>query len=354
MVKRSTLVIGLMILTHPAFAPSKNLYEVVPGDTLSSIAARKLGLPVYGPDGSLHRLLQQNPQVKNPDMIVAGEQLSLPAAPSSVQTADADQPHGKAESAKLAAGEQASEAAPRAAEIKDGLPDTAEKKIIAEDASYSDAAALEVKVEFFSVDALITASGGKRRLNTQLHSSEGYGARMELGYVKMRPITPMVMLEGSKVSFKDSADRSIYGNSHTLKSLNLGVRYQLATDLTSSLSLGARQNYHIAGLAGDTSLKLEPAFSDTLNIGLSHRIIESRLFGLDHEFVLSSLSEANGDDALSETGWSIAYRFDALLYPQKDYSRLMGLYLQKRVQPAAEVRQQQYTTGIMLGCLTDF
>ena len=56
-------------------------YFVRRGDTLSKIAAKNISTPVYGKNGSLEKILLLNPQIKNADVIIPGQEISL-AAPA--------------------------------------------------------------------------------------------------------------------------------------------------------------------------------------------------------------------------------------------------------------------------------
>ncbi len=54
-----------------------HVYEVQSGDTLSQIAQKLLGSPVYPKDGSLQKLLKLNPSITNPDFLREGTTLKV-------------------------------------------------------------------------------------------------------------------------------------------------------------------------------------------------------------------------------------------------------------------------------------
>lgn len=54
-------------------------YEVEEGDTLSEIAAEQVGLPVFGTEGSLQKVLEKNPQLEDPNLIFPGTVLNMGA-----------------------------------------------------------------------------------------------------------------------------------------------------------------------------------------------------------------------------------------------------------------------------------
>jgi len=61
-----------------------SLYLVRKGDTLSGIAKRYFGSPIYGRSGSLSVLLFANPNIKNPDRIFIGDKITI--AKKEIQT----------------------------------------------------------------------------------------------------------------------------------------------------------------------------------------------------------------------------------------------------------------------------
>lgn len=62
-------------------------YRVRAGDSLSHIAVHHVEGPeaLYGPGGKLERLLKQNPQIKNPDLIFPGDKITLSLEPSPLE-----------------------------------------------------------------------------------------------------------------------------------------------------------------------------------------------------------------------------------------------------------------------------
>jgi hypothetical protein len=53
-------------------------YVVKNQETLSQIAHQSISGPVFGDNGSLHKLLALNPEIKNPDVIFPGQEIELP------------------------------------------------------------------------------------------------------------------------------------------------------------------------------------------------------------------------------------------------------------------------------------
>lgn len=68
------LLTALMLATASAWCAN---YIVQSGDTLSGIARRHIPGRVYGKQGSLDKLLSVNPQIKNPNLIYVGQNLSI-------------------------------------------------------------------------------------------------------------------------------------------------------------------------------------------------------------------------------------------------------------------------------------
>jgi LysM repeat protein len=68
-------ILGLSVFTASAFALS---YVVKKGDILSRIAQKKIAGPIYGKGGSLQKLLELNPKIKNPNLIFVGDRIQIP------------------------------------------------------------------------------------------------------------------------------------------------------------------------------------------------------------------------------------------------------------------------------------
>ena len=70
----SAVALGVVAVA-PGLAIAAERYEVAPGDTLASIA-EKFG---YRSDDAWRRLYNANPKIENPDLILAGQKLTIPA-----------------------------------------------------------------------------------------------------------------------------------------------------------------------------------------------------------------------------------------------------------------------------------
>lgn len=63
-------------------------YTVQKGDTLSKIVAQNFRGRIYGRGGSLEKLLSQNPQIQNPNLIHTGSTLEIDSIPTLAQSAE--------------------------------------------------------------------------------------------------------------------------------------------------------------------------------------------------------------------------------------------------------------------------
>src|SRR5438046_513574 len=75
-----SIIIGLWTLGMTAFVQHAvaEFYKVKIGDTLSSIITeKKLGGPIFGPQGSLRKMLAVNPQIKNANRIFPGDLVEI-------------------------------------------------------------------------------------------------------------------------------------------------------------------------------------------------------------------------------------------------------------------------------------
>ncbi len=88
--KRSLSTLGLTLMTFSSVALALETYVVRRGDYLSGILRKKYPKEqIYGPNGSLSRLLHLNPKVKNKNFVLPGETIVLPDfEPLSVQPAE--------------------------------------------------------------------------------------------------------------------------------------------------------------------------------------------------------------------------------------------------------------------------
>jgi LysM repeat protein len=66
------LMIAVASISATAWA-----YVVKEGDTLSTIAYKNISKKVYGDSGSLKKIIALNPQIKNPNFITPGEEISI-------------------------------------------------------------------------------------------------------------------------------------------------------------------------------------------------------------------------------------------------------------------------------------
>lgn len=78
---KSILVFLLCLIPFLSHAEllSPQLYRVQKNQTLSGITFKTLGGPIYGPRGNLRRVLDINQQIKDPDYILPGYLINIPA-----------------------------------------------------------------------------------------------------------------------------------------------------------------------------------------------------------------------------------------------------------------------------------
>lgn len=67
----------MILFSSMLHANEVRFYVVVKGDSLSSIALSHVGKPVYSKNGSLKKLLEWNPSLKNEHLIFAGQKIRL-------------------------------------------------------------------------------------------------------------------------------------------------------------------------------------------------------------------------------------------------------------------------------------
>lgn len=76
------ITLTLAMIFSSALVAEGHLYIVQDGDTLSEIAAKYLGKPIFSKNGSLAKLIRQNVHIQNPDKIIRGDKIYLEEATS--------------------------------------------------------------------------------------------------------------------------------------------------------------------------------------------------------------------------------------------------------------------------------
>ncbi|MBL6991179.1 MAG: LysM peptidoglycan-binding domain-containing protein [Bacteriovoracaceae bacterium] len=76
-VSRIKVYVLLASILYSSLSLGGLTYTVKPGDTLSEISQDHLPGKIYGPNGSLARLLDLNPQIKNPNLIYPNDQILI-------------------------------------------------------------------------------------------------------------------------------------------------------------------------------------------------------------------------------------------------------------------------------------
>ena len=61
-------------------AQATSYYQVRRGDSLSAIAMRSFEGKIYGPNGSLEKILKLNPSIKNPNLIYPNQVIQIKEA----------------------------------------------------------------------------------------------------------------------------------------------------------------------------------------------------------------------------------------------------------------------------------
>lgn len=72
-------VIGILLSSSAAlvWAGAKETVIVRKGDTLSMIVLQNVGIPLYGPESNLQKVLQINPWLSNPNLIYPGQEIRI-------------------------------------------------------------------------------------------------------------------------------------------------------------------------------------------------------------------------------------------------------------------------------------
>ena len=275
-------------VVHTTLAAS---YVIKRGDTLSGIAHRNFSGKVYGKNGSLAKILDLNPQIKNPNLIFVGQSIELENAIPTQQMANVPQVL-----------EQAKQPQSKTDEFKDRLP--------AEE-SWTEQTYLRLSPVF-----------GYRRMDSTIGSSSatalsnlGYGLNLDWQqrWDDTNTWRTSLGLKAMSYKFEVSDNKTLSDANQIYSKLYLiGAHHYGATkDHFLSASVGVDREQVLAA-SSSTELSIESALLPSLEINSRHRILNFKALSAYFDAGLGSVFSSSGsvDTKTSiywQTGLGISY-----------------------------------------------
>jgi LysM repeat protein len=225
-------------------------YSVKKGDTLSQIAAREFGRPIYGPKGSLQKLLQKNPEIQNPDRIRPTQVIRL--------------------------SDEVAESSPKDSISESNSPaEPQQETLVKEEAPAQDLRpkrSFGIKLGLGLVKDEMEAVDHERSFKTTLDSELQTTIDLDAYYKPSDDSRVGLSLGLKNAEFKDTDDGRFQGESDALYKLSLFGEMTFVERLHLGLELGTEQSYFFKQVAA-TNFGLERVFVDFASLSLGYDIV---------------------------------------------------------------------------------
>lgn len=329
----ASLTLLAFLLQTPAWAKT---YNVKKGDTLSHIAAREFGRPIYGPKGSLQKLLQKNPEINNPDRIRPAQVIRLSDELADQSPKDSiSEPNPPAEPIHetLVAQDQA----PAPEPAQDMVPKRS----------------FGIKLGLGLVKDEMEAIDHERSFKTTLDSELQTTIDLD-AYYKPSSDSRLGLSVGIKNGeFKDSDDGRFKGESDALYKLSLFGEMTFVDRLHLGLELGMEQSFFFKQLAV-ASFGLEEVFVDFATVSLGYDIVvhEGWRWGLGAAGSFHAPADAEAQDIRKGSSYQTSTQ---LSYAWKSGLSLEGsLQYGRRSQGIDGIRQKVTGRGAEIALRYEF
>lgn len=299
--KRKIFTCLLMIPCH-FWASSLRIYEVRPGETLSTIAQENFEGPVYGKNESLSRIISLNPHVTNPNLIYPGQKIYLDT-PASSQVSPASE----------------TTAPPTPKQIIPEKPSSAAERSIRPDPSLTDPYSSFHLSPVFGFSKLDSDQNGTSKSGAT--SDLGFGFQGDWQQHWTSTFKTKLWFSYQKYSFSVSNNRTLVEDESSLTQFGLGISQEIFNRLNLALDFGYRSSPYLRARS-TTQLELEDvqaAFATTT--------AQIHVFKLNHlgaHFNLHLGHELGGDGANISTDGGINYGLGVNLYHQLDWGEITG------------------------------
>lgn len=324
-------------LVQPGLATAKT-YQVQRGDTLGQIAKTHVGSPVWGDKGSVKKLLELNPDIKDPNQIFVNQTINL--------SPEAEVSQAEADPVPAAAAEAPAETEPSPVVAAEETP--APVPEAESSSSTSSSSTFAFKVEGLVSTTNIDAEARDKSFETSPDSKINQGLRLGVSYRLTEKSTIEADAAFVKSRFADSKDGRLNGDDKVLKSFELSYQYRLLESLQLSVGAETEQVYFVGQLAPQ-KFQIEPIFVDSVKLGLSYDILVAGDWTWNVKGDLYYAFAADGDYSEPDSGagqdisTALAYRINP------SFDVLGGVFFERRHQGSNLVQQINTDNGATLG-----
>ncbi|HET9239441.1 MAG TPA: LysM domain-containing protein [Oligoflexus sp.] len=315
-------------------------YNVKKGDTLSHIAAREFGQPIYGPKGSLRKLLEKNPEIQNPDRIRPTQAIRLSDELTDQSPKDAiskpDQPAEPIHET-LVSPEESSDPAPASEPAQDLEPKRS----------------FGIKMGLGLVKDEMEAVDHERSFKTTLDSELQTAMDLDAYYKPGSDSRVGLSLGLKNAEFKDTDDGRFEGGSDALYKLSLFGEMTFMNRLHLGLELGTEQSFFFKQLA-IANFGLEAVFVDFAKASLGYDVVihESWRWSLGASGSFHAPASAEGQDIRKGSSYTASTQ---LSYEWKSGLSLEGsLQYERRSQGIDGIRQKVTGRGAGIALRYEF
>lgn len=322
---------GVLLISHGARAENAEVHVVERGETLSELAFRYLGRPVYAREnGSLAWLMRMNPGIGNPDHIYPGQKLVVrdgSLRPEPPAQAMAEEIEGKRAAAPEIPSNQKFPLSP------------AMNRIPAENPGHR--LAFMAGYRF----TVLHAEDRSRGSSADLQSSRDFFARMEWSQDWSSRFSSMAVFGARNLDFQPSTNpaKTLAQTSRTLFDLAFGVESQMLENLWLRAGAAMGQEIFLAGL-GTAVVGVDVLAVPRISVGVRGELLRKGTTSGGIEAAVHSLSAVSGDSISVKTG-SI---FGGRIYLKKETRELRvyewHLGIQRRFQDSSLLAIQE--TGV--------
>lgn len=328
----------LAALLQPTFAFSRT-YTVKRGDTLSQVAQRELGNPVWGRQGSLKKITEMNQDIPNQDLIRPGQILILS---QETQIAASQNP--------VEAPAQTEAVLPNNFSIAENtLSPNLEQVVSLKDAQHHFGFAL------FGIGSSTTlkATSKGQTYSTTLHSKNNLGLSAR-GYYFLSNDSQIGFQFGILQSeFGDTKDGRLQGLAKNLKHFESFYNYTLADRWHLELALGTEQSFFLAQKEVE-NFQLQPIFIDFAGLDVAYDLISTQSLRWSIGLGAELNNAADGTYVDPKTGFS----FDAetsFAYQIQPRRFLEGaMFFDQRAQSSTQSTQKNRDIGLRFGMRLEY
>jgi len=327
----------LAILLTPGLGMSADTYIVKRGDTLSHISLKKIGSPIMGPKGSLNKILELNPDIKDPNVILVEQQLRLPGSPQDPPVPPLPvEPPPPAESTVGAEGISAESPppAPLEASNTETSPDSSKSHFV-------------LGVAALLADTQVDIESDDGTLKAAPTSKLDAGAEISLGYEFASKSSIDVHVALLSTDFRESAGGRLGKYEKSLK--EFGISYTHVVDRLR-LSLGLRTEQLIFAYKEPTgTFAFQASFVDTFFGRGSFDLYsgEAVRWFAGAELAYHAKTEGSKVDVDPASGLT---GFTGLAYSLSEANSLEGVYnLERRNQETSVAKQKVTESWLKLG-----